>query len=180
MPKICSNAKENILRIAKKIIVNEGYEKLTIRDVAKQTGYGVGTIYNYFPNKLAIVASLFLEEWEMANQCLMQKMETASSFPEVLSLVYSTIKGFFDEHKTLFFSIDVGKENREKINFGHQHFLKVIMTYLHDAQVRFSCVSSEGDLRNASILLIQASTTYGLSFEEIKTSLLKLLQGGIQ
>ena len=69
MPKICSNAKENILRIAKKIIANEGYEKLTIRDVAKQTGYGVGTIYNYFPNKLAIVASLFLEEWEVANQC---------------------------------------------------------------------------------------------------------------
>jgi len=45
-----------ILEAFVRLLVEKGYERLTIRDIALVAGVGVGTLYEYFPGKKSIAA----------------------------------------------------------------------------------------------------------------------------
>jgi AcrR family transcriptional regulator len=63
MPKIIDEPREAILAHAKNIVVDEGFEQLTIRKVAKKADISVGTIYNYFPTKRDLTIQLMEDYW---------------------------------------------------------------------------------------------------------------------
>ena len=63
MPKRIENLQENILRQAKPLMLESGYEALAMRDVAARCGIAVGTLYNYFPSKEALAGGVMLEDW---------------------------------------------------------------------------------------------------------------------
>ncbi len=179
MPKIIEDAKENILDVAEKIIEDKGFNALTIRDVAKQSGYGVGTIYNYFPSKLSILASLLLEEWRSDEKKLKSEIESSSSFRDAIKAIYDEISAFFASHRELFFSVSIPSSVRGRLRNGHEIFLRTIEGHVSSCQTRFSLSSSESSRRAACIVLIQAPSIYGISFEDVYESLEKLLSGGI-
>ena len=64
MPKIIDGLKARILTSAGRLLLERGYRSFTIRAVARDCGVAVGTIYNYFPNKLLLVASVMAEDWQ--------------------------------------------------------------------------------------------------------------------
>jgi|GEM_PF-2567121 len=63
MPKRLEITKEDILQCARRKLFEDGYSALTMRGVAGELGVAVGTLYNYFPAKDYLVASLLLEDW---------------------------------------------------------------------------------------------------------------------
>ncbi|MBD7911849.1 MULTISPECIES: TetR/AcrR family transcriptional regulator [Clostridium] len=63
MPKILENPKESILSYAKEIVLTQGIENLTMREVSKKSGIAVGTIYNYFPTKSILTIELIENYW---------------------------------------------------------------------------------------------------------------------
>ena len=59
--------RNDILSSAKKLFFTEGYEKTTLRTIAKSTGKEVGLIYYYFKNKEQLFSSVievFGDEYE--------------------------------------------------------------------------------------------------------------------
>ena len=56
-----SQMKELILNTATQIIVNEGYDKLSVRKIANQIEYSPAIIYHYFQNKDEIVNHIMLQ-----------------------------------------------------------------------------------------------------------------------
>lgn len=63
MPKIINNLKNVILDYARDIILNDGYENLTMRNVSEKSKIAVGTIYNYFPTKKDLVVQILEDYW---------------------------------------------------------------------------------------------------------------------
>lgn len=57
--KVTSDA---ILEAAEIIIVKEGYEKATTNYIAERAGVSIGSLYQYFPNKDAIISALIEQE----------------------------------------------------------------------------------------------------------------------
>lgn len=49
---------EAILSSARSVLAEQGYEHFTVEDVATHAGVPVGSVYQYFPNKYALVAEL--------------------------------------------------------------------------------------------------------------------------
>ncbi len=47
-----------ILAAARSLIAEQGYERTTTAQIAKRAGISEGTIYNYFPSKVAVVGAL--------------------------------------------------------------------------------------------------------------------------
>ena len=47
-----------ILDAAARLLVRRGYEELTTNHIAEHAGVGIGTLYDFFPNKEAVVAEL--------------------------------------------------------------------------------------------------------------------------
>lgn len=64
MAKVIENLHERIKDAGKKMLLEDGYEKMTLRRVALECGIGLGTTYNYFPSKEMLVASIMLEDWQ--------------------------------------------------------------------------------------------------------------------
>lgn len=49
---------ETILQATSKLLVSDGFAALSTNHVAAEAGVSVGTIYQYFPNKMALVSAL--------------------------------------------------------------------------------------------------------------------------
>ena len=95
MPKIIENVREQLLSEAKKQIAEYGYSKTTIRSVAKACGLGTGTVYNYFPSKDMLIASVMAEDWML---CLKQLEERALDEPErIIQGIYDCLCGFMQK-----------------------------------------------------------------------------------
>ena len=99
MPKIIRNLESRLIEEAKKQIEASGYGNLTIRSVAKGCGVGVGTVYNYFPSKDALLATYMLEDW---NRCItaINAVSTYSDRPEkVVRCMYDQLLSYAELHR---------------------------------------------------------------------------------
>jgi AcrR family transcriptional regulator len=66
--------KENILESARKVLTEQGINKLSLRKIAAETGCAAPSIYYYFKNKQEIVAGL----WEEIAPNLESQMQQAA------------------------------------------------------------------------------------------------------
>lgn len=74
-----------VLRAAGKAIENDGLDRLTTRRIADLAGISVGALYEYFPNKQAVVNAL-VEDWmERAFEVLDGLHPRHGGAPDILS-----------------------------------------------------------------------------------------------
>ena len=95
------------LEIAKKIVENEGFSKLTARRIAKEIGYAPGTIYNIFGSMDGLYFSLS----EQTLDSLLQKLSDSSLYSqeagtaENLKIMAKEYMGFAKNNKQLWLMI---------------------------------------------------------------------------
>lgn len=90
MNKIVTS-KEDIILQSKGIIQEKGVAALTIRSVAKRCGVSIGSIYNYFPSKEALVEAAVQAVWvEIIH--LSGRPQSPMNFKETLSWLLDGIK----------------------------------------------------------------------------------------
>lgn len=94
MPKKIEDLQATILRQSRDILLRDGYDRLTIRGVAATCGVAVGTVYNYFPSKDMLVASVMLGDWEQALRRMEAGAAGAESVLEGLRAVFDAIAAF--------------------------------------------------------------------------------------
>ena len=102
MPKIIENLRDRLLAEAKQQIEQGGYEAVTIRSIAKGCGVGVGTVYNYFPSKDALIAAHLLEDWKICVETIQAAAERAVVPQPVLLCTYEQLVGFAGRHAAVF------------------------------------------------------------------------------
>lgn len=82
MPKIIEGARDKILANARMRLFENGYQHLSLREVAKESGIATGTIYNYFANKDYLIANIMLEDWGTVTKKMEERVHAASSVKE--------------------------------------------------------------------------------------------------
>lgn len=102
MPKIIENLPQRLTEEARRQIEESGYAAMTIRSVAKACGVGVGTVYNYYPSKEALVATFMLSDWK---DCVasIQRCADDDNLPEtVLRCMYDQLLLFMRQYAPIF------------------------------------------------------------------------------
>ena len=102
MPKIIENIRRQLLDTAREQINRHGYENTTIRSVAGECGVGVGTVYNYFPSKDALVASWLLLDWKECIAAIRAAGRDSDDAVPVVRCIYDQLQQFALRHQTLF------------------------------------------------------------------------------
>ena len=59
-----------ILEAAVQVLAREGIKRFTMARVAERTGASIGSLYQYFPNKAAILFRLQSDEWRQTTEML--------------------------------------------------------------------------------------------------------------
>lgn len=100
MPKKIENLRTDIMKDAASLLKNDGYKSLTIRRVAEDCHIAVGTVYNYFPSKDMLAASIMLEEWMNILAEMKQECAGASSLENGINIVYQGILTFAKQYRS--------------------------------------------------------------------------------
>lgn len=94
LPKLLENIREKILQTAKSSLLSDGYDRLSLRGVAGQCNIAVGTIYNYFPSKLALVVAIMLEDWTVQTEKMQKDCANAENAEDGIKCIFYNLREF--------------------------------------------------------------------------------------
>ena len=88
-----------ILQAAIQVLTKEGAQRFTTARVAEKAGVSVGSLYQYFPNKAAILFRLQSDEWRQTTELLRGILEDTQKPPleRLRTLVHSFIRSECEE-----------------------------------------------------------------------------------
>ena len=88
-----------ILEAAVQVLAKEGAQRFTTARVAERAGVSVGSLYQYFPNKAAILFRLQSDEWRQTTELLRSILQDVSEPPleRLRALVHAFIRSECDE-----------------------------------------------------------------------------------
>jgi AcrR family transcriptional regulator len=89
----------SILEAAVQVLAKEGAHRFTTARVAEKAGVSVGSVYQYFPNKAAILFRLQSDEWRQTAGLLCDILEEVQRPPleRLRALVHAFIRSECDE-----------------------------------------------------------------------------------
>jgi AcrR family transcriptional regulator len=89
---------ESILTAAARVLVRHGYQGASTNRIAEAAGVSVGSLYQYFPSKEAIVLALFERHCEQIGRIVENALlaEASSAVPDV---VRSLVRGLLEAHR---------------------------------------------------------------------------------
>ena len=88
-----------ILEAAVQVLAKEGAQRFTTARVAEKAGVSIGSLYQYFPNKAAILFRLQSDEWRQTSELLRGILEDAEQPPlmRLRTLVHAFIRSECEE-----------------------------------------------------------------------------------
>jgi AcrR family transcriptional regulator len=88
-----------ILEAAVQVLAKEGAQRFTTARVAEKAGVSIGSLYQYFPNKAAILFRLQSDEWRQTGELLRGILENAGQPPltRLRTLVHAFIRSECEE-----------------------------------------------------------------------------------
>lgn len=88
-----------VLQAAVQVLAKEGAQRFTTARVAEKAGVSVGSLYQYFPNKAAILFRLQSDEWRQTTEMLGAILGDAARppFERLRRLVHAFIRSECDE-----------------------------------------------------------------------------------
>ncbi|WP_248802999.1 TetR family transcriptional regulator [Pseudomonas sp. MWU13-2100] len=94
-----SDLVDSILQAAIQVLAKEGMRRFTTTRVAERAGVSVGSVYQYFPNKAAILFRLQSDEWRETSELLRGILEDTRNPPleRLRLLVHVFIRSECDE-----------------------------------------------------------------------------------
>lgn len=159
-----------ILDAAVQVREKEGVQRFTTARVAERAGVSIGSLYQYFPNKAAILFRLQSEEWRETTDLLSRIVEDISRPPpeRLRTLVHAFIlseceeaevRGALDDAAPLYRDAPEAKEEKAKGDEAFQRFM---------GELLFDSSAPVRDL--AGVLMMTTLTTAGKDFSETPRS----------
>ena len=87
---------EDILAAAMELVGEKGIAALTMREIANSAGIALASIYQYFPNRSAVIATLYQEVSRQTREHVADQVARVSSVEEVLDAAYAAVDMFYE------------------------------------------------------------------------------------
>lgn len=137
MPKVIANLRESILTQARTLLLEQGWSALTIRAVAAKCSVAVGTVYNYYPSKDALVAGILLEDWDHAMADMRQATETAATLQDGIRSIAHALCNYEAQYQDIWHEYAQVYDAAKLMKQYHEPLIRAISEALHALLTRF-------------------------------------------
>ncbi|MCR5408979.1 MAG: TetR/AcrR family transcriptional regulator; helix-turn-helix transcriptional regulator [Bacteroidales bacterium] len=117
-------------------LAEQGYDNLTIRQIAARCNIAVGTVYNYFKSKDVILGALLGEDWHSVLSDMDASIPKSKSLHEGLCMVASGLEGFCDRYRRLWSEYRRTDSSQYYSQNGHQMLLHAMVPRVEDILAR--------------------------------------------
>jgi AcrR family transcriptional regulator len=139
-----------ILEAAIRVLKKEGAHRFTTARVAEEAGVSVGSLYQYFPNKAAILFRLQADEWQQTTEMLRGLMQDVRKPPlkRLRAVVHAFIRseceeadmrGALDDAAPLYRDAPEAREVRASSASIFQAFLKELLPRASQRKRALAC-----------------------------------------
>jgi AcrR family transcriptional regulator len=157
-----------VLEAAVQVLQAEGATRFTTARVAERAGVSVGSLYQYFPNKAAILFRLQSDEWRRTSELLRDILEDSSRPPmeRLRKLVHAFLRSECDEAEVRTALGDAAPLYRDapEADAAREAGSLVIRTFMREALPG----GQEQTIALAADLVERTLTQVGSSFSEIQ------------
>lgn len=87
---------ERMLEVAKALIAANGSDALKMSDIAEGAGVSIGSLYQYFPDKSAIIGVLAERYNEEGWRCVREALDGVSSVPALRKALAGVVDGYYE------------------------------------------------------------------------------------
>jgi AcrR family transcriptional regulator len=158
---------EVILQAAVQVLSKEGAQRFTTARVAEKAGVSVGSLYQYFPNKAAILFRLQSDEWRRTSELLGGILEEATRPPleRLRTLVHAFIRSECDEAAVRIALNDAAPLYRDapEAQEARASAARTMQRFMREALPK----SSEGTRSLAGDLITATFSAVGKNFSEL-------------
>ena len=91
MPKLIPELRKQFLEAARNQVLVQDRD-FTVRQIASDCGVSVGTLYNYFPSKEALIGAVMMEDWMLCRERMAQASEGKEDILEALRAVEAALR----------------------------------------------------------------------------------------
>jgi len=155
-----------ILEAAVQVLAKEGAQRFTTVRVAEKAGVSVGSLYQYFPNKAAILFRLQSDEWRQTTDLLRGILEDGRKPPmeRLRSLVHVFIRSECEEAAMRVALNDAAPlyRNAPEAKDARASGIRAIEVFMREALPK----ASKGSRALASNLIMTTLSTVGKQFSE--------------
>ncbi len=114
MPKVIPNLTDEIIKQAKTILLEKGYENFHLRDVSVACGIALGTIYNYFPNKDELIMAVVGSNWDEINLNVESICAAQGLFYNKLEKIFQEMEQFVTTFHDILFKVKkIDRKNKQ-------------------------------------------------------------------
>ena len=174
MPKKLENVRRKALAETRKVLEEQGYEKLAMRDIAGKCGVAVGTMYNYFPSKEYLTGCVVLEDWLAVYEDMTGAAAGAATIGQGIQRIYDAMCSFVEGHQYLL--AYNSRDSKTPYDFRERHMLLLsqIMELIHMLRKRFGCAMEDSVAVFVAECILSFSRK-GYTYSQIAPAILKLL-----
>jgi len=134
-----------ILEAAIQVLARDGAQRFTTARVAEKAGVSVGSLYQYFPNKAAILFRLQSDEWRQTSELLRSILEDTHRppFARLRALVHAflqsecdeaAVRGALDDAAPLYRDAPEARQAKASGRRAAETFLREVLPELSDAE----------------------------------------------
>src|SRR5438445_6636451 len=88
-----------ILAATARVLVKEGYDKASTNRIAEAAGVSVGSLYQYFPSKEALVAALIEQHSAEMMRFIEEKANSTTPADPLRGVVRDVVQAMIDAHR---------------------------------------------------------------------------------
>lgn len=133
--KPTATSKEEILSVCRDLIRRQGGSVLNVREVAAACGISIGTVYNYFDSKAALVSAAVESVWYDIFRCA-EGQDAFSTTQDCVRWLFARMQygseqypGFFTLHSVSFANAE-RPDGRERMEKAWQHIRTMLCAVL--------------------------------------------------
>lgn len=144
-----STSTQEIIKISKEIVRNQGIQEINMRKLAKQCHVALGSLYNYYPSKTDLMIAVVESIWEEIMLDFNHNYEN-KSFLENVKALFETIKRGHQKYPSFLtlHSMTITHSHVDKGRLVMDEYFKDIKNQLidsihHDQDIDYSFFSKE-------------------------------------
>ena len=159
MPKIIPELRASIIQAARKNLLENEMHDISMRRLAQECGTAVGTVYNYFPSKEALIAEIIMPDWL---ECCREMKECAVSGPEPLEAalaITTALRKFTSQYAPVWKNYAGEQNSLTSLVSRHNQIIGEIAAAVKEMLLRFDLLYDEFLPEIIAEMILSASRT---------------------